>query len=140
MSSLSQVGQARGHVPPPSTTPVVEHADLAEAVAELLSEIRQIKQALAGYAVMETTLKGFMDKISGISRTPPVAVVAKAEEVKTALAAGRISGEARAAAGELASQLNLDQLALLAEFDGDQDAVIKILEALRTRVHRRVRR
>src|SRR5207247_8498582 len=54
----------------------------------------------------------------------------KAEEVKTALAAGRISGETRAAAGELASQLNLDQLALLAEFDGDQEAVTKILEAL----------
>jgi hypothetical protein len=54
----------------------------------------------------------------------------KAEEVKTALAAGRISGETRAAAGKLASQLNLDQLALLAEFEGDQEAVTKILEAL----------
>src|ERR1017187_8106622 len=55
----------------------------------------------------------------------------KAAEIKTALAVGGISGDTRAAAGELASQLTLDELALLAEFDGDQAAVGKLLEAFR---------
>jgi ParB family chromosome partitioning protein len=55
----------------------------------------------------------------------------KAEDIKTALAAGKMSGETRAAAGELAAQLTLDELALLAEFDGDPEAVGTILEALR---------
>ena len=55
----------------------------------------------------------------------------KAEEVKTALQAGSLSDDTRAKAAELASQLTLDQLALLAEFDSDQEAVAKILEALR---------
>ena len=60
----------------------------------------QIKQALAGYAVMETTLKGFMEKVAGISRQPPVAVVAKAEEVKTASYGEKITD--MESAGELA--------------------------------------
>jgi ParB family chromosome partitioning protein len=55
----------------------------------------------------------------------------KAEDIKTALAAGKMSAETRAAAGELAAQLSLDDLALLAEFDGDGQAVAVILEALR---------
>ena len=55
----------------------------------------------------------------------------KAEDIKTALAAGGMSAETRAAAGELAAQLTLDELALLAEFDGDPEAVERILEALR---------
>jgi ParB family chromosome partitioning protein len=54
----------------------------------------------------------------------------KADEVKTALQAGRISAAARERAGDLANQLSLDQLALLAEFDGDDDASAKILDAL----------
>jgi ParB family transcriptional regulator, chromosome partitioning protein len=55
----------------------------------------------------------------------------KAEEVKTALHAGGMSSDTRAAAGELAAQLSLDQLALLAEFDGDAEAIEKITNALR---------
>src|ERR1019366_4844931 len=55
----------------------------------------------------------------------------KAAEIKTALAVGGISGETRTAAAELASQLTLDELALLAEFDGDPAAVAKLLEAFR---------
>jgi ParB family chromosome partitioning protein len=55
----------------------------------------------------------------------------KADEVKSALQAGRISPGTRAAAGELAAQLSLDQLALLAEFDGDAESVEKITTALR---------
>jgi ParB family chromosome partitioning protein len=55
----------------------------------------------------------------------------KAEDIKTALAAGKMSAHTRAAAGDLAAQLTLDELALLAEFDGDDEAVITILGALR---------
>lgn len=54
----------------------------------------------------------------------------KAEDIRTALQAGGLSGETREAAGELASQLTLDQLALLAEFDGDPAAVAQIVTAL----------
>ena len=63
----------------------------------------------------------------------------KAEDIKTALAAGQMSAETRAAAGDLAAQLTLDELALLAEFDGDDEAVATVLEALRRGLHRRVR-
>ncbi len=59
------------------------------------------------------------------------AIGRKAAEIKTALAVGGISGDTRAAASDLASQLTLDELALLAEFDGDAAAVGKLLEALR---------
>jgi ParB-like chromosome segregation protein Spo0J len=55
----------------------------------------------------------------------------KADEVKTALAVGGMSGQAKEAAGELARELSLDQLALLAEFDSDPAAVEQILAALR---------
>jgi ParB family chromosome partitioning protein len=55
----------------------------------------------------------------------------KAEEIKTALRAGSLSGGTREAAGDLASQLTLDQLALLAEFDDDQTAITQILTAFR---------
>jgi len=55
----------------------------------------------------------------------------KAEDIKTALTAGKMSAETRAAAGDLAAQLTLDELALLAEFDGDPEAVATVLEALR---------
>jgi ParB family chromosome partitioning protein len=55
----------------------------------------------------------------------------KAEDIKTALAAGKMSAGTRAAAGDLAAQLTLDELALLAEFDGDAEAVATILQALR---------
>src|ERR1035441_10011627 len=55
----------------------------------------------------------------------------KAAEIKTALAVGGLSGETRTAAGDLASQLTLEDLSLLAEFDGDQIAVGKLLDAFR---------
>jgi ParB family transcriptional regulator, chromosome partitioning protein len=55
----------------------------------------------------------------------------KAEEIKTALQAGGISADTRTQMGAAAGQLTLDQLALLAEFDTDQEAVAAILEALR---------
>jgi ParB family chromosome partitioning protein len=55
----------------------------------------------------------------------------KAAEIKTALAVGGISGDTRTAVGALAGQLTLDELALLAEFDGDPVAIAKLLEAFR---------
>src|SRR5260370_15658743 len=55
----------------------------------------------------------------------------KAEEIKTALQAGRMSAETRQQMAEVGSQLTLDQLAILAEFDPDQDAVAKVVEAFR---------
>lgn len=55
----------------------------------------------------------------------------KGEEIKTALQAGGISAGTRAQMAGVASQLTLDQLALVAEFDGDPEAVAKILESLR---------
>jgi ParB family transcriptional regulator, chromosome partitioning protein len=55
----------------------------------------------------------------------------KAAEIKTALAVGGISGDTRAAASDLARQLTLDELALLAEFDGDQAAIGQLVDAFR---------
>jgi ParB family chromosome partitioning protein len=55
----------------------------------------------------------------------------KAEEIKTALQAGRMSAGTREQMAEVASQLTLDQLAILAEFDADQDAVAKGVDAFR---------
>jgi ParB family chromosome partitioning protein len=54
-----------------------------------------------------------------------------AAQVKTALAAGGLSPQTRDAAGDMAAQLDLDQLALLAEFDGDPAAVDRIVGAMR---------
>jgi len=54
----------------------------------------------------------------------------KAEEIKTVLKVAQISEGTRSAAGDLARQLDLEGLALLAEFDGDPGAVSQILDAL----------
>ena len=55
----------------------------------------------------------------------------RAEEIKTALQAGQMSPDTREQMAEVASQLTLDQLAIIAEFDADQDAVAKVVEAIR---------
>jgi ParB family chromosome partitioning protein len=55
----------------------------------------------------------------------------KAEEIKKALQAGSLSAETCGAAGQLASQLTLDQLALLAEFQDDPDALQQVMTAIR---------
>jgi len=54
----------------------------------------------------------------------------KAEDIKTALKVAQISPETRSAAGDLTRQLDLEGLALLAEFDGDPGAVSRILDVL----------
>jgi ParB family transcriptional regulator, chromosome partitioning protein len=53
-----------------------------------------------------------------------------AEQIKTALQAGALSGETRARAAALDRHLTLDDLALLAEFDGDPDATQRLLDAI----------
>lgn len=55
----------------------------------------------------------------------------KADDIKTALKAGGVSAGTREQMGGLAGQLTLDQLALVAEFAGDEEALPKILDALR---------
>ena len=55
----------------------------------------------------------------------------KAEDIKTALKAAQISPETRATTGELAPQLTLGELALLAEFDGDPGAISRLLDVMR---------
>jgi ParB/Sulfiredoxin domain len=55
----------------------------------------------------------------------------KAEEIKTALQAGQLSAQTRDAAGELTRELDLEDLALLAEFNDDPGAVSQLLDARR---------
>jgi ParB family transcriptional regulator, chromosome partitioning protein len=53
-----------------------------------------------------------------------------AAQVKTAIAAGSLPAETRARAAELDAGVTLDQLALLAEFSSDQDAIDRLLRCL----------
>lgn len=53
-----------------------------------------------------------------------------AAQVKTALAAGSLPAETRARAAEACEQVSLDDMALLAEFDGDEDATSALLQAI----------
>jgi ParB family chromosome partitioning protein len=55
----------------------------------------------------------------------------KADQIKTALQAGGLSGETRARAAELDRDLTLDDLALLAEFGNDPEATDQLLNAIR---------
>ena len=55
----------------------------------------------------------------------------KAEEIKKTLQAGSLTTQTREAAGQLASQLTLDQLALLAEFQDDPEALRQVMTAIR---------
>jgi len=83
------------------------------------------------YAPVEEAAALFAAHEAGASRTElRKATGRKAEEIKTALKAARVSPETRAAAGELTRQLSLEDLALLAEFDGDPGAATRIIDAL----------
>ena len=53
------------------------------------------------------------------------------EEIKKTLQAGRLTTATREAAGQLASPLSLDQLALLAEFQDDPEALQQVMTAIR---------
>ena len=83
------------------------------------------------FAPVEEATALFAAHEAGASRTElRKATGRKAEEIKTALKAARISPETRAAAGDLTRQLSLEDLALLAEFDGDIGATSRIIDAL----------
>jgi ParB family chromosome partitioning protein len=84
------------------------------------------------FTAVEEAAALFSAAEAGASRTRIRKVTGRrADEVKAALAVGGMSVQTRDAAGELVGQLDLDQLALLAEFDGDADAIEKLLTALR---------
>jgi ParB family chromosome partitioning protein len=55
----------------------------------------------------------------------------KMEEIKKTLQAGSLTTATREAAGQLAGQLSLDQLALLAEFQDAPDALQQVMTAIR---------
>ena len=83
------------------------------------------------FAPLEEAAALFAAHEAGASRTRLRKTTGrKAEEIKTALKAARISPQTRAAAGDLARQLSLDDLALLAEFNDDPGAISRILDAL----------
>jgi ParB/Sulfiredoxin domain len=84
------------------------------------------------FAPVEEAAALFAAHEAGASRTRlRKATGRKAEQIKTALKAGQISPETRAAAGDLTRELDLEDLALLAEFDDDPGAVSQILDACR---------
>jgi ParB family chromosome partitioning protein len=84
------------------------------------------------FSAVEEAAALFSAAEAGASRTRIRRVTGrKADEVRAALKVGGMSAQTRDAAGELAGQLDLDQLVLLAEFDGDADALERLLTALR---------
>ena len=83
------------------------------------------------FAPVEEATALFAAHEAGASRTElRKATGRKAEEIKTALKAAKVSPETRAAAGDLTRQLSLEDLALLAEFDGEPGATSRIIDAL----------
>lgn len=84
------------------------------------------------YAPVEEAAALFAAHEAGASRTQlRKATGRKAEEIKTALQAGRVSTGTREAAGELTRELDLGELALLADFNDDPGAVSQLLDARR---------
>jgi ParB family transcriptional regulator, chromosome partitioning protein len=88
------------------------------------------------FAPVEEAAALFAAHEAGASRTElRKATGRKADEIKAGLKAARISPSTRAAAGDLTRQLSLEDLALLAEFDGDGGAVSRIIDALQRGYH-----
>jgi ParB family chromosome partitioning protein len=85
----------------------------------------------ANYTVLEETAALFAAHEAGASRTRIRKATGRtAAQVKTCLAAGGLSEETRAQAAELGRELTLEDLAVLAEFDGDADATSRLLGAV----------
>jgi len=85
----------------------------------------------ANYTVVEETAALFAAHEAGASRTRIRKVTGRtAADVKTALAAGKLPAQTRAKAAELNQAVTLADLALLAEFDGDNDATERLLTCL----------
>jgi ParB family chromosome partitioning protein len=82
------------------------------------------------FAAVEEAAALFAAHQAGATRTRlRKATGRKAEDIKTALKAGQLSPQARESAGELARQLDLEELALLAEFGQDPGAISQLLDA-----------
>jgi len=85
----------------------------------------------ANYTVLEETAALFAAHEAGASRTRIRKATGRtAAQVRTALAAGGLPAETRARAAGLGRELTLEDLAVLAEFDGDDDATGTLLGAL----------
>lgn len=80
--------------------------------------------------VLEEADALFAAKEAGANRTRiRKATGLSSTEVKDALTAAKLSEQARSQVGELDTQLSLDELAVIAEFDGDDDAVERLTQA-----------
>lgn len=85
------------------------------------SNFRPAEEAAALFAAHE----------AGASRTRlRKATGRSATQIKVALEAGRLPAETRTRATASGNEVTLDQLALLAEFDGDEDATSQLLQSL----------
>jgi len=85
----------------------------------------------ANYTVLEETAALFAAHEAGATRTRIRKATGRtATQVKSGLAAGGLSAETRARAAELGRELTLEDLAVLAEFDGDEDATGRLLGAV----------
>ena len=85
----------------------------------------------ANYTLLEETAALFAAHQAGASRTRIRKATGRtAAQVKTALAAGGLPGDTRARAAEASPDLTLEDLALLAEFDGDPEATDRLLSCL----------
>jgi len=85
----------------------------------------------ANYTLLEETAALFAAHQAGASRTRIRKATGRTlAHVKTALAAGGLPGDTRARAADASPDLTLEDLALIAEFDGDAEATDRLLSCL----------
>ncbi|HUZ55928.1 MAG TPA: ParB/RepB/Spo0J family partition protein [Streptosporangiaceae bacterium] len=85
----------------------------------------------ANYTILEETAALFAAHEAGASRTRLRKATGRTPaQVKAALAVGGLSAGTRARAAELGQEMTLEDLALLAEFDGNQDATDRLLSCI----------
>ena len=85
----------------------------------------------ANYTVLEEAAALFAAHEAGASRTRLRKATGRTPaQVKAALAAGSLPADTRTRAAELDRAMTLEDLALLSEFDGDQDATDRLLSAI----------
>ncbi len=85
----------------------------------------------ANYTMLEETATLFAAHEAGASRTRIRKATGRtAAQIKTAVTAGGLTAATRAKAVDLSPDVTLEDLALLADFDGDQDATDRLLTCL----------
>ena len=85
----------------------------------------------SNFTVVEEAAALFAAHAAGASRTRLRKATGRtAAQVKTAIAAGSLPAGTKARAAEASPDLTLDDLALLAEFEGDDDATSRLLASL----------